>query len=568
MINYNKIKLFGEQFVNNNKKNCFLVINDKFIKLKAYIDLKEIFGDDYSPEIYPIKIKVKLIERNNQKITNLSSIFYGICSLDSSSNLCKFNTINITKMNNMFDNCKSLLKLPDISEWDTTNVIDMSYMFNNCKLLSTLPDISQWNTSNLVDASFLFNNCESLISIPDISKWNTSSLNNMSFMFKNCKNLGSLPEISKWKTDKVKNMSHLFYKCSSLNSLPEISKWKTNNINDISYMFSGCTLLLTVPDISKWNIKNNVNISHLFSYCTKLNHKPDISKWKKVDINEIDIFEGTNLISVQLDFDKDKNTMNAKKIIFDYLKTIFIFFCNGIYFIFIVIIIIIIAIIAIIIALFLVSLPLFLIYFYLNLNKGKSFIDSPLDYIDLTNLTNMINHTNYINITNNTDIKSLIDFTEINGNNTFQSDEYKILFLDILLLILYIVNFILIIIYTKNGHTKNIKSNLIIIFLNIFIMIVDILDFIIFIRLDNSFNSFFDKLETILEIKISLEERIKIINLSEDIAICIFILIISFTYCIINFISFNNNIIEEKASKTKNKFYIIINELLKKMNED
>ena len=78
-------------------------------------------------------------------------------------------------------------------------------------------------------------------------------------------------------------------------------------------MFSGCTLLLTVPDISKWNIKNNVNISHLFSYCTKLNHKPDISKWKKVDINEIDIFEGTNLISVQLDFDKDKNTMNAKK---------------------------------------------------------------------------------------------------------------------------------------------------------------------------------------------------------------------------------------------------------------
>ena len=536
MISYNKIQLFGEQFVNNNKKNCFLIINDKFIELKAIIDLEEIFGDNYFPMIYPISIKVKLIERSNQNITNLSYMFYGISSLDSSSSFSKFNTTNVTKMNNIFDNCKLLLQLPDISKWDTTNVIDMSYMFNNCKLLSTLSDISQWNTSNLIDASFMFNKC---------------------------RNLGSLPEISNWKTDKVKNMSHLFYKCSSLNSLPDISKWKTNNINNISYMFSGCSSLLTVPDISKWNITKNVNIKHLFSNCKKLTNIPNISKWEKKDINEIDIFEGTNLLLFPQDSDKNKNFMNVIKKLFDYINTIIIYFCNCNYCLIKIIEKIFILIFIVCIPLFLLSIPVFLILCLLRLNQANSFIDNPLNYIDFNNFTNTTNHSNYINITNNTDIKNFIDFTEINKNITFQTDEYKIFSIDIILLILYISVFMLFIICSIKKIFSINKVYFIAILLNICIMIGDYFDFLIYLRLNKSFTKFFDKLESILEIKISQEERIKIINFDLEFVTEGYIFIFAVLFFLMSCYYLNDNIIKEKVSKTKNKLILKIYKFLK-----
>ena len=115
-----KIKLFGSEFVENNKEKCILIINENIYKLSEYINRKEI-------KIKDKKFRIELIE-----------IF------------------NVNNMSYMFNDCSSLLSIHDISEWNTNNVNDMSYMFGGCSLLEFLPDLSKWNTNNVTNMSFMF----------------------------------------------------------------------------------------------------------------------------------------------------------------------------------------------------------------------------------------------------------------------------------------------------------------------------------------------------------------------------------------------------------------------------
>jgi len=186
-IDDKKIKLFGNEFVKNNKDNYYLIIDNKIINLCEYYNVK-------NEKIN--KLIVKLIQKNF-----------------------------IKNMSYMFRDCESLLSLPDISKWNTNNVTDMSYMFNNCRSLSSLPDISKWNTNNVTNMSNMFNNCRSLSSLPDISKWNTNKVRNMSYMFYYCRSLSSLPDISKLNTNKVRNMSYMFYNCNPSLIIPKKFKY-------------------------------------------------------------------------------------------------------------------------------------------------------------------------------------------------------------------------------------------------------------------------------------------------------------------------------------------------------
>jgi surface protein len=145
----NKIKLFGEDFIKNNKDNCYLIINNKKQELTEYIEIKE-----------QQKLEIKLYE-----------------------------TKNITDMSGMFCNCSSLSSLPDISKWDAKNITDMSCMFRDCSSLSSLPDISKWDTKNVTNMHYMFRFCSSLNSLPDISKWNTKNVTDMSYMFHCCRSL-------------------------------------------------------------------------------------------------------------------------------------------------------------------------------------------------------------------------------------------------------------------------------------------------------------------------------------------------------------------------------------------
>ena len=303
-INEYPVKIFGYQFVEHNKNNCYLLINDEVKELCTQLNKNEINLENNM-------LKIKLIEINT--ITDMSSMFdCGFCefnSLISLPDISKWNTTNVTSFWSMFNGCSSLISLPDISKWNTTNVINFCCMFNRCSSLISLPDISKWNTTNVEDMSYMFSDCRSLESLPEISRWNTKNVKEMRKMFSGCESLVSLPDISKWNTTNVTSMENMFNRCSSLVSLPDISKWNTINVDNMSFMFSKCSSLKSLPDISGWNIMNVYDMSYMFYYCTSLISFPDISNWKiNKELKKNKIFEGCDerIIPAKL---KDSNCL-------------------------------------------------------------------------------------------------------------------------------------------------------------------------------------------------------------------------------------------------------------------
>ena len=282
--NLTKIKLFGDNFVNQNKNNCYLIIDGKQRELCSELNLNNIQKENNILEIKLIESKI---------ITNMNGMFSECLSLKSLSEFSKWNTINVTDMSGMFNGCKSLKDLPDFSNWDISNVTNLCYIFKGCESLKTLPDISNWNMKNVNNMQGMFKECSSLEYLPDISKWNTENVTNMSYLFNECKLLESLPNISNWNITNVNNLSGMFEGCVSLKSLPDISRWDLKNVKNISRLFKECKLLKTLPDISNWNCSNVLNMNGLFYDCESLESLPEITKWEiKNDSTMIDMFNG------------------------------------------------------------------------------------------------------------------------------------------------------------------------------------------------------------------------------------------------------------------------------------
>ncbi len=177
--NLNEVRIFGDKFVKNNKKNCSIYIKDKKHDLVSVLNIK----DDYrSGDYLIIKIKldkiknmsymfyactelksiVEITDYTKDHINNMSSMFYGCTFLEDLSNLGKLNTKNVQDISSLFFGCSSLKKLPDISNWKIDKVIDMKNMFYGCSSLFSLPDISIWNTKNVIDMNSLFFGCSLL----------------------------------------------------------------------------------------------------------------------------------------------------------------------------------------------------------------------------------------------------------------------------------------------------------------------------------------------------------------------------------------------------------------------
>ena len=127
----NDIRIFGLNFVENNKNICKMIIDNKKYEITEEYNVKSNNNN---------KLSIKLIGINN--IIDMSYMFYG---------------------------CSSLLSLPDISKWNTNNCNNISYMFCECSSLSSLPDISHWNTNNVTNMAGMFCLWSSLSSLPDIS---------------------------------------------------------------------------------------------------------------------------------------------------------------------------------------------------------------------------------------------------------------------------------------------------------------------------------------------------------------------------------------------------------------
>ena len=270
-INNSKIKLFGKKFVDNNKNNCKIEINNVVEELKEFHEI-----ENFKPRKKKKEVKKK--EKKKFTISDFKILHKKTKRLEDEELEVKLKGIeNITDMSYMFSKCKSLLSL-DISKWKTSNVENMSFMFTH---MSTLPnEISNINTSKVVYISFLFFKCK-VVTLPDISKWETSKVQKMNNIFDHCESLETLPDISIWDTSNVTDMSSMFSKCKSLSFLPDISKWNTSKVNNMSCIFQNCSSLTYLPDISKWDGSNVGYKLYMFKDCISLSFIPDISKWKK-----------------------------------------------------------------------------------------------------------------------------------------------------------------------------------------------------------------------------------------------------------------------------------------------
>ena len=301
LSNQNKIRIFGANFVKNNRKLIY-VYKRKSYNITEYFNIKDLklnINDEF--EIRLINISninnisyifndcISLIYINdiilpNNNLKDMSNMFNNCSALINIGSL-NLNTSNVRIMKDLFQGCSSLKNLPDISKWDTSNVKNMENLFNGCSSLKNLPDISLWNTHNVEIIQNLFKDCSSLDSLPDISKWDISHVKNMENLFNGCSSLKSLPNISLWNTNLVYNMENMFKDCSSLASLPDISKWDTSNVNKMRNLFNGCSSLSSLPDISLWNLGNTTDVSQMFFKCESLTSLPDISKWNTKKIN-------------------------------------------------------------------------------------------------------------------------------------------------------------------------------------------------------------------------------------------------------------------------------------------
>ena len=313
--NLKKIRLFGKEFVNNNKNNCSLIINGEIKELREEYELTNINTN----------LIITLLKTNY--ITDMSHMFDNCDNLLSISDDSKWITNEVENMSNMFNNCKSLVSLPKIiSEWDTSKVKDMYYMFNGCKSLPILPDISNWNTNEVKNMSFMFSDCLKLEILKNIFKWNTSKVEDMSNMFSNCKSLKIFDDYDnkpeKWDTSNVSNFGNMFNGCERLERVTEnISKWDVENVKYMNSMFCNCKSLKSLPDgIANWNTKNLVRINFMFKNCSSLTKLPDITKWDISNLEDIyEMIDGCDSLKEKdlPDFSKWINNKNETLIYID-----------------------------------------------------------------------------------------------------------------------------------------------------------------------------------------------------------------------------------------------------------
>ena len=254
--NMDKIRLFGEKFVKNNKNNCYLLIDGKQTELLEYYQLNY--------KITKHTLLIKLIEK--KPITNMSYMFLNCSSLKSLPDISKFNFKNVNYAYGMFYNCISLIPSPDISKWETNKNLDKNQM-----ILESFLDISKWETKVVTNIDSKFFSCNSIITLLNISEWDIKYINEINTTYMNNKDDDSSSESSqnddedKVNTNRVVDMSYMFRGCNSLKNVG-LDNWKIKKKNvDTTGMFDGCTSLKNIPAIYKMKGKKKAKKEFMFS---------------------------------------------------------------------------------------------------------------------------------------------------------------------------------------------------------------------------------------------------------------------------------------------------------------
>ena len=129
-----KQRIFGKKFVENNKNNIELIINEIKSELIEEYELKE--GNN----------NIKLIIKNN--LTDLEDMFNGCYSLYNIDELKYLNTSYCTNFSGMFCDCSSLSDIKALEKWDVSKCTNFSYMFGGCSSLSDIKALNKWKDIN------------------------------------------------------------------------------------------------------------------------------------------------------------------------------------------------------------------------------------------------------------------------------------------------------------------------------------------------------------------------------------------------------------------------------------
>ena len=256
--NMDKIRLFGNSFVKNNKNNCYLLIDGKQNELVAQLNLNDNQKSKNTLEI-------KLIEIKNKSINNIDYMFFNCTFLKSLPDISNWFLKNTTSIYAMFYNCISLLSLPELTQLDKEKIFDMNYHLYGCNSLECLLYISKWETKDMTNIDSSYFDSFLLDKLEDLSECDGKVLYETDEGIDNSDSDSELDD----DLDYHKKFKHW----------KKRKKKKDDNTVDMSYMFHGCASLKNVPDFSRWNIKKKVtNVTGMFAGCTSLKSFPDLSR--------------------------------------------------------------------------------------------------------------------------------------------------------------------------------------------------------------------------------------------------------------------------------------------------
>ena len=104
-----KIRIFGEKFVENNRYKCKIIYKNEEYELVEFID--DIDNSYSNNELAKIKLKI---------IAEINDISY------------------------MFNECNSLISILDISNLNCFKIINMSQMFSRCELIKIIRILTRY----------------------------------------------------------------------------------------------------------------------------------------------------------------------------------------------------------------------------------------------------------------------------------------------------------------------------------------------------------------------------------------------------------------------------------------
>ena len=211
----NLTNIFGTEFVNFNRNNINLTINN--IKTPLVDQFLLTKGES----------KIKLYIKN--KLTNLSYMFYGCINLKNIKELKYLDTTNVKNFSRLFWGCSSLIDISCLRNWNVSNGVDFSYAFTGCSSLIDISPLATWNVSNGTNFSYMFCRCLTLIEINPLSKWRVDKGKDFSYMFSGCFLLSNLLPLKNWNIKNGKNFEGIFSQCKSLENLNDLDNWKSNS---------------------------------------------------------------------------------------------------------------------------------------------------------------------------------------------------------------------------------------------------------------------------------------------------------------------------------------------------